>query len=344
MPSSEPSNQPTEAPTSAPSDLPSTMAPAVSPVAVPAVPLPFAFVSASGNVYAASQFTPGVGTLTGNLLAGQTLTSDIVDVTGSSSLNFWLSGMAQSSTISVTFAYPSPANIAGILKTPKVYKSNENSANTVYVVYSVTDAQGRSQCDPSGVSVMLHVGTASAACSVFSSSQSPMSSCMLPVDSALFGTAASTQPVSVELWVNSVLVQTSLLGTVSLAAEPTKTTPSAVGVYFAIPTYSAVPGDMISVPMWAQTGSPTMTMGSWGVSLVYDSLLLTFNSVDHPLYTTVLTSQIVTNALNITGSGGAGIISGWFLAATLYFTVNVAAAGQTVSISMPAILTNAMYL
>jgi len=165
---------------------------------------------------------------------------------------------------------------------------------------------------------------------------------MLPVDSALFGTAASTQPVSVELWVNSVLVQTSLLGTVSLAAEPTKTTPSAVGVYFAIPTYSAVPGDMISVPMWAQTGSPTMTMGSWGVSLVYDSLLLTFNSVDHPLYTTVLTSQIVTNALNITGSGGAGIISGWFLAATLYFTVNVAAAGQTVSISMPAILTNAM--
>jgi hypothetical protein len=332
-------------PSYVPSDLTGspTSSPAMSPVPAPFVPLPFAFLSTSGNVYATSQFAPGVGVLTDNLLAGQTLTCTILDVTGSSVVSHLLSDMALSS-ISMGFAYPSPANITGILKTPTVYKSSENGANTVHALYSVTDAQGRSQCDPSGVSVSLNVGTAQATCSVFSSSQSPMSSCMLSVDSSLFGTSASTLPVSVELWVNSVLVQIYLLGTVSLAAEPAKSTPSAVGVYFALPTYIAVPGDVISVPMWAQTGSPTMTMQSWGVSLVYTSSLLTFNSVDYPLYTTVLTSQAVTNALNITGSGGVGIVSGWFQAATLYFTVSSAAVGQTVSISMPAILTNAMYV
>jgi hypothetical protein len=83
-------------------------------------------------------------------------------------------------------------------------------------------------------------------------------------------------------------------------------------------------------------------MSAWGVSLVYDTTMLTYTRISNPLYTTVLTSQLVTNALNITGSGGSGAISGWFLAATLTFTVKSAAAGTTVGISMPAIATNAM--
>ena len=83
-------------------------------------------------------------------------------------------------------------------------------------------------------------------------------------------------------------------------------------------------------------------MSAWGVSLVYDTAMLTHNTISASLYTTVLTSQLVTNALNITGSGGSGAITGWFMAATLIFTVRPAAAGTTVGISMPAINTNAM--
>ena len=82
-------------------------------------------------------------------------------------------------------------------------------------------------------------------------------------------------------------------------------------------------------------------MAAWGASLVYNTAQLTFSSVSHPLYTTVLTNSI-TNALNMTGSGGSGGITGWFLAATISFTVTAASAGVTVQVSMPAILNNAM--
>ena len=82
-------------------------------------------------------------------------------------------------------------------------------------------------------------------------------------------------------------------------------------------------------------------MAAWGASLVYNTAQLTFTNIFHPLYTTVLTNSI-TNAINITGSGGSGSITGWFSAATLSFTVTSAAAGNTVQFSMPAILNNAM--
>jgi hypothetical protein len=83
-------------------------------------------------------------------------------------------------------------------------------------------------------------------------------------------------------------------------------------------------------------------LSAWGTSLVYDTTKFSYNSISYPLYTTVLTSTAVPNALNITGSGGSVAVTGWFLAATLSFTIISAAAGTTVSISMPAIMTNAM--
>jgi hypothetical protein len=48
----------------------------------------------------------------------------------------------------------------------------------------------------------------------------------------------------------------------------------------------------------------------------------------------------VPNALNITASGGSGAINGWFLAATIFFNVTVAAANLVVQVAMPAIMTN----
>ena len=90
---------------------------------------------------------------------------------------------------------------------------------------------------------------------------------------------------------------------------------------------------------WAQTGSNNLA--AWGASLVYDTQLQ-FGSISHPLYTTVLTNTAVLNAVNITGSGGSGGISGWFLASTISFSILPAAAGLSLQISMPAILNNAM--
>ena len=83
-------------------------------------------------------------------------------------------------------------------------------------------------------------------------------------------------------------------------------------------------------------------MSAFGASLVYPATQLTNFSVAYPLYTTVLTNNAIPNAFNITGSGGSGSISGWFLAITISCTVTSAAAGSTIQISMPAIMTNAM--
>ena len=298
-------------------------------------------VSASGSIFSTSGFSPVVGNISGNYLAGQSFTSGLVDITGTSTLSYTIGSLTLASTTAVTFTYPSPAHVVGILKTPTVYYSTENGASTVFVVYSVTDSYGRSQCNPSGVSVSLIVGSASSACSVFASSAAPYGSCSLTVSPSVFSSSSVTLPVSLTLSVASVLVQTSSIGTVTLAAIPSQSTPASVGIYFQMPIYTAVPGDVMTVKMWAQTGGSN-TMESWGASLVYDTSKLTYSSVSYPLYTTVLTNTGVTNALNITGSGGTGTISGWFLAATIYFTVTSAAAGTTVPLSMPAILTNAM--
>jgi hypothetical protein len=108
-------------------------------------PLPFALLySATGNqAYGLSQFSPAVGNITGNYLAGQTLTSTIVDLTGSASFSYQVASVTQSGlTTTLSYTYPPPANIAGILKTPIVYSSIENGASTVVVAYSVTDQFG----------------------------------------------------------------------------------------------------------------------------------------------------------------------------------------------------------
>ena len=304
--------------------------------------LPFVQLSASGSIFATSMFAPAVGYLGSHFLAGQTLTSSIIDLAGTSTLSYVIGNLSVASTTDVAFTYGPPVHIIGILKTPNVYFSTENGASTVHVLYSVSDAFGRSQCDSAGVSVSLTVGTAVASCALFSSSLAPHGRCSIIIDSSAFSFSVSTLPVFLSLSVSSALVQTTLVGSVVLAPIPTQSTPSVVGIYFQMPIYQAVPGDTFTVKMWAQTGSTSMTMESWGVSLVYNTTWLSFVSVAHPLYTTVLTNTAVANALNVTGTGGSGGITGWFLAATFSFTVLPASAGSTVEMEMPAILTNAM--
>ena len=131
-----------------------------------------------------------------------------------------------------------------------VYSSSENSASTVFVSYSVTDAAGRSMCSPAGVSVRLTVGTASSACTVFSSESSPYGTCSLSVGTSSFSSLLTTLSVSISLFVSSVLVQNTALDTVSLAPIPTQSNPSAVGLYFQLPIYAAVPGDAVTVQMY----------------------------------------------------------------------------------------------
>ena len=303
--------------------------------------LPFAQLSATGSVFGTSVFTPGVGSMTNNMLAGQTLSDTIVDLTGGSIVSYQISSLSVGSTTALSHIYPSPANIVGTLKTSVVYDSTENGANTVYVVYSVTDSIGRSQCSPTGASVSMTVGSASSLCIIFTSPAVPHGTCLLVVNSAIFSFASVNLPVSLTLSVNSIVVQTSSLGSVLLAPVPSQSVPFGLGIYFQLPIYVAVAGDSVSVQMWAQTGGAN-TMESWGASVVYDTSYLSFTTVVHPLYTTVLTSTSVTHALNMTGSGGSGGISGWFMAAALSFVVMPAASGGTIQVSMPAILTNAM--
>ena len=195
---------------------------------------------------------------------------------------------------------------------------------------------------PASVTVSLTVGTASTLCATYSSPNQPFGRCELAVDSSAFSSGASTLTVSVSLSISSILIQSTELGSVNLAPVPYTSTPTSVGLYFYLPVNEVVIGDTISVEMWAQTGN-SATMESWGASLVYDTTLLSYQRVSHPSYTTVLTSQGVPNALNITGSGGTGNISGFFLAATLYFSVTSVTVGSpSITISMPAILNNAM--
>ena len=108
-----------------------------------------------------------------------------------------------------------------------------------------------------------------------------------------------------------------------------------------MPIYVAVPGDTVSVQLWAQTGSNDLA--AYGANLIFDTSKLAFLSVAHPLYTTVLTNNAITNAFNITASGGSGSsVIGWFLASTIYFSVLSSAAGAILSMNCPAILQNAM--
>ena len=238
----------------------------------------------SGLVFATHMFTPEVGSLATSQLADQALVSTIVDLSGSSSLKYSIGGLTIASTTDVSFTYPSPAQITGILKTSQVFNSVENGASTVHVVYTVADQFGRTQCSPSDVTVTLTVGTASSACFVFSSPLRPHGSCSLTVEPSTFGSSASALPVLLSLSVKSVVVQASSVGTVALAPFFVHDQPSHVGIYFQMPIYQAVPGDTFTVDMWAQTGSSSITMESWGVSLVYDFNLVSFVNVVHPLY------------------------------------------------------------
>jgi hypothetical protein len=120
-------------------------------------PLPFAqlYAAAGNQAYGISQFYPAVGNITGNYLAGQTLTSSIVHLSSTASFSYQVGSVHQSGlTTTVSYNYPPPANIAGILKTPTVYSSTENGASTVFVRYSVTDQLGN-PLPPSLFSVML---------------------------------------------------------------------------------------------------------------------------------------------------------------------------------------------
>ena len=94
--------------------------------------------------------------------------------------------------------------------------------------------------------------------------------------------------------------------------------------------------------VWAQAASNTLA--AYYISLAFNTSQLAFSSVTHPLYSNVLYSTAVPNALTVTGSGGSPstAITGWFLASTIVFTVTDAAAGETVLMSMPANLNNAM--
>ena len=283
-----------------------------------------------------------VGNLTtsSNSFQGQVFSNSFIDLTGTSQVNYAIGGLPTNS-LSVSFTYPSPAHITGILKTPMIFYSTENGASTVSVLYSVSDAVGRTQCSPTGVTVRLTVGTAFSACSVFASSASPYGTCTLVVAPAMFSALGSSLAVSVALSVNAAVVESKSLGDVVLAPIPAQSTPSAAGIYFQMPIYVAVPGDTVTVPMWAQTGGSD-TMESWSVSLVYNSSLFTLVGVTHPLYPTVFTNTAVPNALSITGTGGSGAISGWFQAATISFSVTASAAGVTIQMSMPAVASNSM--
>ena len=251
-PSASPSLLPSSAPSFEPTKAPTTSTPTSIPTSVPTSnpPLPFIQLSNTGNVYAVSQFSPSLGNITGNYLAGQTLTTSIIDLIGTSTISYTLGSVSlPAQTVVSTYTYPSPANIVGILKTSTVYAATENSASTVYVMYSVTDSFGRSQCSPASVTVSLTVGVSSSTCTVFSSPAVPTGSCSLVVSSGLFALSAVTLPVSISLTVSSVLVQTTSLGNVTLAPNPSQTAPITAGLYFQMPIYAAVPGDTITVGM-----------------------------------------------------------------------------------------------
>ena len=121
----------------------------------------------------------------------------------------------------------------------------------MYVVYSVTDSVGRSQCSPAAVVVSLSVGGSSTTCALFSSSSAPYNSCSLTIGAGSFTPSGTSLPVSLSLAVNSVVVKSTSLGNVTLAAIPTQSNPLAVGLYFQMPIYVAVPGDLITVQMYS---------------------------------------------------------------------------------------------
>ena len=299
----------------------------------------------SGSLYASSYVTPDLDTSAQHsYLADQSFSATLVDFTGPAAVSYSIGGNTLPDTTVVTFAYPSPASIRGIVKTRIIFPSTENSVSTVVVVYSVSDNVGRSQCNPAGAAVSIAVGSSSGLCSLFTSPAAPYGSCSLTIDSSLFKNIRTTLPVSITLTVGSALVQTVSLGSVTLSPKPSQNAPSVVGLYFQVPIYVAVPGDTVSVDMWAQTASTSNSLESWGASLVFDMMQLNYVGIAHPLYTTVLTSSAVPNSLNITGSGGSGIIAGWFLVCTVSFAVLPAAASNSgfVQISMPAVSTNAM--
>ena len=99
-------------------------------------------VSSSGYVYPSTQFSPVLGNISGNFLAGQTFVSSVLDIVGSSTLTYSLGSITVGATTGVTFTFSPPANVGGIIKTPVLYDSAENSASTVSVVYYVSDSFG----------------------------------------------------------------------------------------------------------------------------------------------------------------------------------------------------------
>jgi hypothetical protein len=100
---------------------------------------------------------------------------------------------------------------------------------------------GRAQSSATGVSVSLTVGTASSECTAFTV-YNPSGTCTLTVNPTLFTSSGTSLSVSLSLSVSSVVVQNQRLSNVMLAAAPTPSIPSAVGIYFQMPIYTAVPG------------------------------------------------------------------------------------------------------
>jgi hypothetical protein len=106
-------------------------------------------------MFSATPFSPSVGNLTIQVgvdkglpdpfLADRTFTSTAIGsaVTG----GYYQIGSNQLAITTAPTAtggtnYPAPARIFGILKTPVIFNSVENTASTVYVTYEVRDASG----------------------------------------------------------------------------------------------------------------------------------------------------------------------------------------------------------
>ena len=113
---------------------------------------------------------------------------------------------------------------------------------------------------------------------------------------------------------------------------------TALGLYIMVPQLIAYKGDTISLSVYAKTvGSSSYTMTAWAFSLIFNSSLLTFNSVSSSMYSPPTTSvngnTLNVNAVGLTSSTTLASATGYFNFLTILFTIKSSAVGKIASFS-----------
>ena len=312
-----------------------------SPLASSAAP---ALATASGGTGGPVDFSPTAAVVDATSL---NFTAFVPGASGVVDLSLAGTGLAQSS---YAVGHAEASQLRAVLRTAHSYALSDgyHDRNAVLVAFQVSDAEGNTAVERSGLAVRLVLTNAAAGVSAEASSSCPspnaasgLATCSCTVPAGWFSTVAAGS-VSVRLEVSYThdagpLRLEQPAGSVVLHRAPAHSALDATGMTLALPASPRFVGDSFTARASASLVGVAYKLRSWYVAFHYDSALLRLESYQQDALwgdATVNTDEtgvlkmLVLSPANGDADADSALLGGRDIPiATLTFVVQAAAAG-----------------